>query len=396
MSFLHNALLFGIVALTVSSVSAADDEVTQPPTAEVERLDLDPFYGKYLEVDGFPIVASEKVSDFALREAAFLIRRMVGDRPDVLKAITDAKVRLAIMAPDEFTTAIPEHAHLDPPEYWDRRARGLGSSPEHPAVSCGEENLLDFPGDPYATENILIHEFAHTIHQQGLNAVDPGFQERLESTFARAKLKGLWKGKYAGSNPAEYWAEAVQSWFDCNRENDFEHNHVNTREELKTYDPEVAALVESVFGDHPWRYRKPKDRAPEESPHLAAYDPANAPTFRWPADLVAAYEAIQQGKHLESIPMLPLASLAEGEALRSPRQSGGGAVNLRVDNRTADTVRFFWIDFDGKRKSYGEVDPGRNWQQSTFPGHLWLATDPKGTPLALFAAGERAGRVVIE
>ena len=137
------------------------------------------------------------------------------------------------MAPDEFTTAIPEHSHLAPKGYWDKRARGLGSSKEHPAVSCGEENLLGYKGDPYAAENILIHEFAHSIHQQGLNIVDPGFEKKLEKVFNRAALKGLWKGKYAGTNPAEYWAEGIQSWFDTNRENDYEHNHVNTREELK-------------------------------------------------------------------------------------------------------------------------------------------------------------------
>jgi len=28
----------------------------------------------------------------------------------------------------------------------------------------------------------------------------------------------------------EYWAEAVQSWFDTNREPDHDHNHVNTRD----------------------------------------------------------------------------------------------------------------------------------------------------------------------
>ena len=41
--------------------------------------------------------------------------------------------------------------------------------------------------------------------------------------------EGLWKGKYASVNHHEYFAEGVQSWFDNNRENDHDHNHVNTR-----------------------------------------------------------------------------------------------------------------------------------------------------------------------
>lgn len=376
-------------------MAAGGDEVGAPTAELRERLELDPFYEKALEVEGFPILSSGKVSDFALKEAAFLVGQMLGDRPDLLRAITESGVRFVIMAPDEFTTEIPEHSHLDPPEYWDKRARGLGSTAEHPAVSCGEENLLDYPGDPYAAENIFIHEFAHTIHQQGLNQVEAGFQRRLESVFAKAKLRGLWKGKYAGTNPAEYWAEGVQSWFDCNREDDFEHNHVNTREELRDYDPDLAALVESVFGDGAWRYQKPKDRAPADSPHLAGYEASKAPGFSWPQGLVAAYEAIREGKHLDLLPTLPLASLEAGD-LRSPKRGPEEKVSLRVDNRSGDTVTLFWIDFDGQRKPHGQADPGRNWEQSTFSGHLWLATDGGGRPLALFAAGARPGRVVIE
>lgn len=366
-------------------------EVTPPPPREIARLKLDPFYQKYLSANGFPIVSSEKVSDYAHHEVAWLIDRMLGERPDLLRAITASGVRLAIMAPDEYTTMIPEHRHLTPPDYWDKRARGLGSTPTAPAVSCGEENLLDYPGDPYASENIFIHEFAHTIHQQGLAAVDPAFQGRLEAVFGRAKLKGLWKGKYAGTNPSEYWAEAVQSWFDCNRENDNDHNHVNTREELKAYDPELAALVESTFGDGTWRYQKPRERrAPE---HLAGYDPAKAPRFAWPAKLVTAHEAILKGTNLESLPVLPLAPVASGTA-RSP--SSPRAVKLRIDNRTGDSIRIFWIDYEGRRKEYGQADPGRSFHQETFTGHLWIATDPGGRPLSLFAAGKRDGLAVVK
>ncbi len=383
-------LLF-LLSAVVGFVSAQEAKVSPPPASEVSRLELDPFYQKYTSAGGLPIVSSQKVSDFALLEAAWLVRRMIGGRPDLIQAIVDSKVRFAIMAPDEFTTMIPEHRHLSPPEYWDKRARGLGSTPEAPAVSCGEENLLDYPGDPYATENIFIHEFAHTIHQQGLAVVDPTFEEKLKSAFSRAKLQGLWKGKYARANPSEYWAEAVQSWFDCNRENDSEHNHVNTREELKVYDPELAALVESVFGDQKWRYKKPKLRA--RPGHLAGFEPANAPTFVWPEKLVSDYEAIQKGKNLERLTSLPLAPLGAGE-VRSP--ASPDAVKLRIDNETQDTVRVFWIDYEGNRQEYGQTDPGRSFDQNTFAGHLWLATNRDGEPIALFAAGKKACLAVVK
>ena len=152
------------------------------------------------------------------------------------------------------------------------------------AVSCGEENLLGYPGDPYSTENILIHEFAHGIQSMGLRTADPTFNGRLRKTFDKAIAAGLWKGSYAATNMGEYWAEGVQSWFDTNRQNDSSHNHVNTREELKEYDPGLAKLVEEVFGDTPWRYQRPRDRG--EAGHLAGYDRSKAPRFVWPAELV--------------------------------------------------------------------------------------------------------------
>ena len=77
---------------------------------------------------------------------------------------TENGVFLVVMAYDEYTTDVPEQRAMKPRVYWDRRARGLGGSP----VSCAEENVLCFPGDPYSTENILIHEFAHTVHGMGL------------------------------------------------------------------------------------------------------------------------------------------------------------------------------------------------------------------------------------
>ena len=98
---------------------------------------------------------------------------------------------------------------------------------------------------------------------------------------------GLWKGKYASVNHHEYFAEGVQSWFDNNRENDHDHNHVNTRAELLEYDPGLAALCREVFGDTELKYTKPATRL---TGHLAGYDPAKAPTFVWPERLRKAKE----------------------------------------------------------------------------------------------------------
>jgi hypothetical protein len=264
-------LLQAVVGLTAAV------EVAPPPADVRARLALSPFYAKHLDCHGMPIVSSAKVSDVALHEADHLVRRVLAGREDLAAAIAAAGIRLAVMAPSEFTTDIPEHQDLAPASYWNRRARGLGATRQRPAVSCGEENLLCLPGDPYPTENILIHEFAHVIHEFALAAVDPGFDARLQQAFTMAKGQGRWRDHYALSNHREYWAEGVQSWFACNRPTD----PVNSREALATYDPPLAALLAEVFRDNPWIYLRPEDRIPP-SPHFAGFDREKAGSFAWP------------------------------------------------------------------------------------------------------------------
>lgn len=269
-------------------------KVTPPTQQAINKLNLDPFYKKHLDLDGFSIVSSEKVNDYALIEAAYIIKRVLQNRPEILEKLAEKKVRFVIIAYDELTTQIPEYSNLEPSKFWDRRARGLGPEPQKPAVSCGEENLLCFPGDPYHQENILIHEFAHAIHHMAINYIDPDFDKKLKATYDDAMAKGLWKDKYAANNRAEYWAEAVQSYFDDNRLPDHDHNHVNTRKELFEYDPALAKLVKEQLGDIKWKYKKPADRKTRNKKHLSGYDGSSKPEFAWPEELLKWYNNYQQ------------------------------------------------------------------------------------------------------
>jgi len=268
-------LILLIAAMLPSPLHAEEFTVSSPPA----ELKVDPFHKKYVSANGYSIVASGTVNDFALKEAAYLVNLMLAKRPDVREAMIKSGSRLCIIAHNEFTTDVPEFAWLKPKDYWDARARGTGGSQTDPYCSCGEENLLCYPGDPYSTENILIHEFAHNIHLRGMVNVDPTFDRRLKETYDRAMTAGLWKGKYAATNHHEYFAEGVQSWFDNNRENDHDHNHVNTRAELLEYDRGLAEMCREVFGETKLVYTKPATRLKD---HLAGYDPTTAPKFVWP------------------------------------------------------------------------------------------------------------------
>ncbi|MEM9017592.1 MAG: hypothetical protein AAGC68_11305 [Verrucomicrobiota bacterium] len=379
------------IFFSIVEKSSSEDlpEVRAPSRSEIERLELDSFYNKYLDVDGFPIVSSDSVSDFALREAAFLIESMLGGRSDILEEMTKAGVRLAIMGVREFTTDIPEHATLEPRAYWDRRARGLGATKARPAVSVGEENLLGYRGDPYEEESIFVHEFAHAIHEMGLNGIDPEFQSRLEETYDQAMVEGLWNGKYAASNPSEYWAEGVQSWFDTNRENDDEHNHVNTREELLDYDPRLATLIESVFGDSRWRYLGPGER--DSDSHLVGFNMEAAPEFAWPAKLIAEFEALERGDDLVFVELGSPEDLPRKKAT----SESGSSIALRFENEREEKVSVYWIGFDGIRRFYQDLQPGAGYSQPTYGSHLWVVVGANGLDIGWLTAPEEDARVVI-
>jgi hypothetical protein len=260
------------------------------------------FYTQRVEVGGFPIVASERVNPFALEEAAHLVGLMIAKRADILEALVASGARMNLLAWNEFTTSQPEFkrftenpAHgfpgLSGQDYWDARARGTGGSETDPFCTAAEENLLAYPGDPYATECILIHEFAHMIHLRGMNNIDPTFDHRVRKAYQDALARGLWKGAYASVNHYEYFAEGVQSWFDDNRVNDHDHNHVHLRSQLVEYDPGLAALCREVFGETELTYTKPTARL---SGHLEGYDPSRAPTFVWPERLTEAKRLIHE------------------------------------------------------------------------------------------------------
>ena len=91
---------------------------------------------------------------------------------------------------------------------------------------------------------------------------------------------------YASRNRSEYWAEGFQTWYDTNRLHDHDHNHVNTRKQLKEYDVALTKLCEEVMGDKPWRFVSPRERAGKD--HLKGYDPKTAPVVEQPPHIKTA------------------------------------------------------------------------------------------------------------
>ncbi|MDB4960565.1 MAG: hypothetical protein JWP01_564 [Myxococcales bacterium] len=194
-----------------------------PLTAPPAELGLDPFYAKYLDVGGLPLISSSKVRDAAFPIACDVLVHMLGKHPEIVPAFAFNKIRIGIVAETEVTTDMPEHSDLNtafPETDWDTRARGLGATIERPLTSVGEENVLELSSDRYVGENILVHELAHTYFELGAAQLTDGSARsaELDALYAAAVQSGAFNNTYAGTNVKEYWAEAVQSFYDANLE----------------------------------------------------------------------------------------------------------------------------------------------------------------------------------
>jgi hypothetical protein len=247
-----------LLCLVVAPLIGAAPAVTAPPESVFARFregDQDVarrFYKKCLEIDGVPVLASADVADEALHRTHEIVTHLLAGRPDIVEVMAKYGTRLIIIGKDQVYTDMPEYRNSPNPEYLNERVRGTGGLR---VTSFGEENLLNLAGDRYDDESIGLHEFCHTI-DAALGRIDPGWRDRLGTTYRSAVAAGLWKNAYAGSNPGEYWAEICQSYFDCNRINNWNHNAIGTREQLKQYDPEGYDLVRTTFGLSPendWR-----------------------------------------------------------------------------------------------------------------------------------------------
>jgi hypothetical protein len=235
-----------------------------PPPAE---LGLDPFYKKYVNANGIPIVTSEKVPGAALLVARDQVAFMLAKRPDIRQAMIDRNLRLAIMAETEYTMDIPEYKanrtipafddpRLTPAEreryhqpggigtmtaeqYWNRRGRGFGGSDAEQTTTCAEENLLGYPGTRYFGVNICVHEFSHGMMNAGIRHADPALYQAILDAYASAKAAGLETARgYAGNTAGEYWATGVEWFVFANRKDPAR---------LKEVDPPLYALIERVI-----------------------------------------------------------------------------------------------------------------------------------------------------
>jgi hypothetical protein len=259
------ALLIG------GSLAACAGGGALPPSTRVGAppagLSLDPFYAKHVDAGGIAVVGSERVPDEALAAARRIVLGMLAARPDLRAELVRRGARVGVMAREETTTDLPEHRDWKKPEpddprltpcerktwaiyapmsdreYWHARARGRGGL----FTTVGAENLLAEPGSRYFGENILVHEFAHGV-LDAIETADPVLYREVQRAYSAALAAGKWKGDYASVTLQEYWAEGTQFWFETNMLARLDEGPLLSREDLRRYDPALAASLGRAYG----------------------------------------------------------------------------------------------------------------------------------------------------
>lgn len=209
------------------------------------------FFKKSLDRGAIPVRASGAVDDRALAAACGKINMMPRNIPKVRRTLIRKGAEPHVIGRDEQTSDLPEFRHERGRTYVDdtgqltridQRARGMGGL----STSRGEENILHPPSDRYAGGNdICIHEFAHTIMNEGMA---PGMRKQIAAQFISSTSAGLWAHAYAATDPREFWAELSNWYFGTHGDRRMRGTPpADGPEGLRAYDPGAFALLSRLY-----------------------------------------------------------------------------------------------------------------------------------------------------
>jgi VHL beta domain len=338
-TLLYVGLVIASFLFEGTMVCAKDIKRINPPESN--------FFTKEVECFGIPIKSSDVVSDEALDLAKQHLSLMLQNNPGMVNNLRQSGSELHLIGKDQATSDLPEHRSkkgkpFDGSMDIDKRTRGVGGL----CASCGEENLLGLPQDRYADRHspgsICVHEFAHTILTYGL---DESIRQQWQEIYKRSTSSGLWKSAYASKNYDEYFAELSMWYFGGLGD----RGHISPtpkagKEWLQSYDPEAFQLLNRIYTGQ----LRPK-----------------------------------------ILPPLVVAERHPGSDESSLRSLIGDApTQLKLVNKTAESVDIFWLDYEGKRVQYGTLEPGCVQIQNTYASHPWLFADKQGNAIAIFVASK--------
>ncbi|MFT5468311.1 MAG: sialate O-acetylesterase [Verrucomicrobiales bacterium] len=179
---------------TGAYVRGGEPVVSAITDAQAEEYDLDTsFFKKGVLVQGILIATSDRISDFAILESAYLFDQIMRSiDQEVADRIRSQNVLCILVGHDEMTSDVPQFAtdktgkELD---FYNWRQRGFLTRVDgRRVVLFAEEDVLEYEGG-MQIESILIHEFGHVIDGAGFSEDQ---KKRLTEAFNRAKFRGLW------------------------------------------------------------------------------------------------------------------------------------------------------------------------------------------------------------
>ena len=261
--------------------------VIAPPPA----FKIDPYYTKFTWAGEFPVIGRQ-VGDEAMLKANNTIGKMFSYRHDILKTLITNGVKLVVLGRNERLVDLPELKNISDTNV-DLTIRFMNYTPATKLLVVPEENVLANPNDDNVGPCLVIREFADAIcavcgtrpvdtnwnsrgrdvqqYELRVKRVDIQFDEKLGQIYESAMTRGMWKDTPAVQDRTAYWAEGVLAYFDAAGQEgapfketdkiaDFtgSPHPINTREALKSYDPDLYALVAETMaydGHVDWRYR---------------------------------------------------------------------------------------------------------------------------------------------
>ncbi|TWP44961.1 hypothetical protein FKR81_40475 [Lentzea tibetensis] len=210
----------------------------------------------------------------ARREAESQIARLLGN-PDITERLLDKGVQVVLIPEATPLTELEEFRHLAnteiSPEHgtWNT-ARGAGGTI---LVAVGAENLTGgtttVSHAPHYDDgySVLVHEFAHTIHEHGLSdkdrkTIDQAFRDKWEKVNNAEQVQwpdgptygtNLTQPNYSATTAKEYFAQLATAYLGANTGHD-PYTHLprnNSKSHIEQHESDaVAGVIQSITGDN--------------------------------------------------------------------------------------------------------------------------------------------------
>lgn len=220
-----------------------------------------------LEVYGSPLT-----SQYAMTVAATIVSKMTRNMPpELFNNAARSGCGVGVFTRSEKVTIYPNYAYLRNTKTCGRSCSGdcdytcTGDGRKYENLpglggkigAILDDNLLCTKRDPYwHKENILVHEFAHTLKTYALSRT---MSNTVSRCFQNAKANETWTlNSYAMRTIQEYWAEASQVFMGVSKLSawnaagmnlchgkggPFCKDYVEGRQRLKAIDPEMYKVL---------------------------------------------------------------------------------------------------------------------------------------------------------